>query len=420
MSDAPDVVLEGLAGLAELFDPRHRTDPYPLYAHLRRTRPVWQPDERFFVLSRHRDCSAVLRDPRFGHPDDVEFERHRAGRARPGRGMDDDRPPVRSFLGLNPPDHTRLRRLVSRAFTPRRVEALVPRVRELTAELLASCRDHDPVDLVRTLASPLPVSVICELFGVDHADRPRVVGWSHALARALDPAFLVPAAERHIQATARAEFGSYLLDVVAARRASPGTDLLSGLVAVMDTPESSPERMSEPELVATCILLLIAGHETTTSLIANGVLALLRNRRELERLRRQPGLIPSAVEELLRYDPPVQLTARTALTAAEVGDTTVPEGSSLLLLLASANRDPEVYDDPDRLDVGRTPAPHLAFGLGIHFCLGAPLARVEARIALEALTRDIDAIELAGEPAWKENAILRGVGRLDVHLAQLA
>lgn len=404
-----------LAELVGLFSPACRVDPYPGYAVLRAERPVWQVADRFFVLSRHHDCAAVLRDGRFGHAegDDVVARRPPAGAF--GGAAVEEREPVRSFLGLNPPDHTRLRRLVSRSFTPRRVDALAPQVWAISRSLSNAIAGSGSgaVDLVDSYASPLPVRVICELLGVPDEDRPRLLAWSHALAKGLDPAFFVTDAERRAQTRAREEFAAYLADAIAERRRTPGDDLLTALVETHDRGDS----LSQTELVATCILLLIAGHETTTSLIANGVLALLRHPEELQRLRANPDLAAGAVEELLRYDSPVQLTMRVALEDAEVGGLAVPRGSFVLLLLGAANRDRDARPQPDRLDITRSPNVHLAFGQGIHFCLGAPLARLEAQIALRALVSEGRDLRLAGEPEWTDTVVLRGVRHLEVEMA---
>jgi cytochrome P450 len=403
-----------LGGFAELFSPAQRADPYPGYARLRETEPVWEAGPGFLVLSRHDDCARVLRDPRFGHleGDEAEFPRRRM-RNIARDGTDGEREPVRSFLMLNPPDHTRLRRLVSRSFTPRRVEELAPRIGALTEELLDAVAGRSAFDVVAALASPLPVAVICELLGVPAGDRPHLVEWSHALARGIEPAFLVPDEERRKQAVARDEFAAYLTAEIARRRRSPSGDLVSDLVAVHDRGES----LSEAEIVATCILLLIAGHETTTNLIGNGLHALLRSHDGFEELARHPELAPSAVEELLRFDSPVQLTMRVALEDAEAGGVPSAKGSFVLMLIGAANRDPLAYQDPDRVDIRRPPTPHLAFGQGIHFCLGAPLARVEAQVALGTLVQRFPALALAGEPTWKENVVLRGIERLEVEVA---
>lgn len=401
---------QDLVGLADLF--AQRADPYPAYERLRRTAPVWEPISGLRVLSRHRDCASVLRDPRFGHTEGDGVVARPRRLAAPADAMGQDGRPVRSFLGLNPPDHTRLRRLVSRSFTPRRVEDLLPRMEEITTDLLRVVHGQDVVDVVESVAAPLPVRVISELLGIPQQDRPRLVEWSHALAKSIEPSFLITEPERETQVRARNEFGQYLSDLVAERRVRPGTDLLSDLVSTRDR----HELLTDVELIATCILLLIAGHETTTSLIGNGMLALLRQPGQLARLRAAPELAGSAVEELLRYDSPVQLTMRTALEDATAGGVEVPEGSFVILLLGAANRDPEAHPDPDRLDIERAPSAHLAFGQGIHFCLGAPLARLEAQVALRALSRT-GAMALAAEPEWKDNVVLRGVRRLMVQMS---
>jgi cytochrome P450 len=312
---------------------------------------------------------------------------------------------------MNPPDHTRLRGLVSKAFTRRVVERLTPMVEQTTGELIDAARGRE-VNFMDAVARPLPVAVISELFDVPVQDRDLIVAWSHDMARGLDPDFLIPDGVRERQFRAREEFRLYMLALADKRRADPGEDLLSGLVQVHD----GGDVLSETELLTTCILLLIAGHETTVNLIGNGTLALLRHPEQLARLRAEPALAERAVEEFLRYDPPVQFTARIALQDTKVGDVDAPRGSAALLLFGAANRDPEVCAEPDRLDIGREPARHLAFGHGPHFCLGAPLARLEGRIMFEALAR-LDVLEAAGEPAYNDNIILRGMKDLPVRLA---
>ncbi|MCF3173462.1 cytochrome P450 [Streptomyces sioyaensis] len=401
-----------LPSLQDLLDPRNQADPYPLYSRWRAQAPLARLDDRLMVLTRHEDCAAVLRDGRLGHPeaDDPQF----AGR-RPSLDVlvDDDGRPVRGFLGLNPPDHTRMRALVSQAFTRRRVERLAPRIEELTDELFTAMeRTPGPVDLIEGLATPLPVAVISELLGVPTADRHRMLTWSHAVARALVPDFLLPPGAAEQEARARREFTDYLRELVVERRRAPGDDLLSALVTVHD----DGDVLTENELLATCTLLLIAGHETTVNLIGNGTLALLRHPDQLARLRSDPALTDNAVEELLRYDSPVQLTVRFALQDAEVAGVPVPAGSTLLLLIGAANRDPAAYEHPERLDIGRAPLRHLAFGQGIHFCLGAPLARLETQIALRMLLARAPQLRLAGEPEWKDHITLRGLSRLPLSL----
>ncbi|MGX1971319.1 cytochrome P450 [Streptomyces kronopolitis] len=403
-----------LPSLQDLLDPRHQADPYPLYSRWRARTPLARLDEQLMVLTRYDDCAAVLRDGRFGHPeaDDPRF----AERDRPSLAVlvDDEGHPVRGFLGLNPPDHTRMRALVAQAFTRRRVERLAPRIEQLTEELCAAMeRAPGPVDLIEGLATPLPVAVISELLGIPTADRHRMLTWSHAVARALVPDFLLPPGAAEQEARARREFTDYLRELVVERRRAPGDDLLSALVTVHD---DDGDALTENELLATCTLLLIAGHETTVNLIGNGTLALLRHPDQLARLRSEPDLIDNAVEELLRYDSPVQLTLRYALKDAEVAGVAVPAGTTLLLLIGAANRDPAAYGSPERLDIGRTPPRHLAFGQGIHFCLGAPLARLETQIALRTLLNRAPRLRLAGEPEWKDHITLRGLSRLPLRL----
>jgi cytochrome P450 len=373
------------------------------------------------VLSRFADCEAVLADPAFGRAEAGGEGLSRA-RAGPRRG---DGVNARSLLGLNPPDHTRLRRLVSRAFTPARVRQLAPRIEALTAELLAGDllaaaadgqdrgQDRGTVpgarfDLISGLALPLPVAVISELLGIPPDGRPRLVAWSAALARSLDPAPLIPEDERGRQREARDAFAAYLRGLLPSRRRSPGDDLISALIGVHDTDGS----LSEDELIGLCMLLLIAGHETTRSLIGGAVLALLRHPAEMAALAAQPSLVEQAVEETLRYDPPVQVASRTALRPAKIAGGTVAAGSFVLLLLGAANRDEALCADAGVFSVRRETRRHLAFGHGIHFCLGAPLARLEAAIALRQLLPLLPRLRIAGEPEWKPNTVLRGLEHL--------
>lgn len=407
MSEMP-VRGDDLQALAGLFAPENIADPYPAYARWRAERPVARPQERLYVLSRFADCEAVLGDPAFGRLE--EDDARLTPRQAQALGRRANGPSVRSMLWLNPPDHTRLRRLVSRAFTPARVMELTPRIEELTAKLLdgALADPRGRFDLISGLAQPLPVAVISELLGLPPADRPRLVAWSAALARSLDPAFLVPDDDRIRQREARRDFTAYLRGLLPSRRRSPGDDLISALIGVHD----SGAALSEDELIGLCVLLLVAGHETTRSLIGASVLALLRHPAELAALAAEPSLVEQAVEEVLRYDPPVQLAGRFALTATAVAGGTVAAGSFVLLLLGAANRDPGLCADPDQFSVQRDLRRHLAFGHGVHFCLGAPLARLEAAIALRQLLPLLPRLRIAGEPEWKPNTVLRGLDHL--------
>jgi len=402
MTDAPRPPLAALA------DPGVRPDPYPVLARLREASPFAEAGGALVVTGRHEECSAILRDPR------ASSERNRSLLSPPG--LSEQRGP--SFLSLDPPDHTRLRRLVSQAFAPRVIARLAPRIGEICRVLLTAAGPDGAagqIEVVSQLAYPLPVRIICELLGVPPADHARFAGWSASLAHSLQPRFTGPDPGLAARAEqARAEFAAYFLELIAARRARPGDDLLSGLIRA----EEDGQRLSEPELIATCVLLLVAGHETTVGLISNAVLALLRHPDQLAALRADPGLAAGAVEETLRYDAPVQITGRVARGGLRVGDLGVADGAVLMLLLAAAGRDPAVFTDPDRFDIRRPPGPHLAFAAGPHYCLGAALARLEGAIALREFAARVAGPEL--DPAglaYKPNLNLRGPERLVVRFA---
>ena len=403
--------------LAALADPAVLPDPYPVLAGLREASPFTEAGGALIVVGRHADCSRILRDPR------ASSERNRSLLASPEQR--EQRPP--SFLSLDPPDHTRLRRLVSKAFAPRVIAALAPRISEVCGELLTAAgartgtaAGRGTIEVVGELAYPLPVRIISEMLGVPAGDHARFAGWSASLANSLQPRFLTddgsPSAFTAV-AQARLEFADYFRELIAARRARPGDDLLSELIRA----EDDGERLSEQELIATCVLLLVAGHETTVGLISNAILALLRHPDQLAALRADPDLAEGAVEETLRYDAPVQLTGRVARGGMRVGPVSAPDGAVLLLLLAAAGRDPELFEAPDSFDIRRGAANHLAFAAGPHFCLGAPLARLEAAIAIRAFATRVAGAEI--DPAglaYKPNLNLRGPARLVVRFTGLA
>jgi pimeloyl-[acyl-carrier protein] synthase len=386
-------------------DPEFLADPYPTYHRLRTEDPVHQSPLGFWVLTRYEDVSAVLRDPRF-------IKEPLAALVAARFGVDVPRGMGLSMLDRDPPDHTRLRALVSKAFTPRVVEGLRPRIREIVDGLIARAQAVGTMDLIEEFAYPIPVNVICEMMGVPIEDHERFKGWSLDIARGLDSVWLPPDSEvPRRSAAARHAISGYFRELIAARRASPRGDLLSALIAA----EEAGDKLSEEELVATCILILIAGHETTVNLIGNGVLALLRHPDELDRLRRTPALITSAVEELLRYDGPVQRTARVASDEATIGGRTIRKGDMVMPFIGAADRDPAQFPDPDRLDLSRGDNRHLAFGWGIHFCLGAPLARVEGQIAIDALVQRLPRLALVGDaPEYRQSLTLRGLKTLPV------
>ena len=381
---------------------RTAQDPYPVYAALRQRDPVHRSRlMNAWMFARHADVDAILRDHRnFGSDPRKGTLTARQQAMLPA-------PDEFTMLFLDPPDHRRLRALVNKAFTPRAVAALEPRIRATLAALLDDIDDPAGFDLMRAVAHPLPVIVIAEMLGVPPGDRGRFAVWSAQRARLLEPT--VSPRERRAAEVATAEFDAFFRAVIEERRAAPGDDIVSALVEA----EDEGERLTERETLNMLRLLLIAGNETTTNLIGNGMLALLRNPGELQRLREDPGLIPSAVEELLRFDSPVQATFRRALADCEVNGFPLRKRDNLVVLVGSANRDADAFADPDRLDVGRGEAAHLSFGRGIHHCLGAPLARLEGRIVLEMLLERFPRITLGGgRPRFRKSIVLRGLGSL--------
>jgi cytochrome P450 len=400
------------------FDPLWASDPFPLYADLRERAPIHRNDLGFWVVARHADCLAVLRDQRASSDSlNVAVERMPRG-LRTGPALDDPMTAamleMRPFLFRDPPDHTRLRGLVSKAFTPKVVESLRARTQEVVDELLDAALEAGEVDLIEAFAYPLPVRVICDLLGVPVDDQDRFKGWSDALARGLDPDFLLAPEVIEARSAAVLQFSQYFFELLAERRRSPGEDLLSRLVQV----EDGGTVLSEAELLSTCILLLVAGHETTVNLIAGGALALLRHPDQLERFRTDPEVTRSGVEEMLRYVSPVQLTGRALLEDCEFAGVEFAAGDFAMLLLASANHDPGQFEEPERFDVTRSPNNHLGFGFGIHHCLGAPLARMETQVALTSLVRRAPRLALADDDvAYKANVVLRGMESLPVSMS---
>jgi pimeloyl-[acyl-carrier protein] synthase len=388
--------------------PEVHADPYPMYRRLREEDPVHETFQGVWVLSRYADVQSVLRDPRFSSDgrNSVLFEAFRESIGQEAAQLQES---SRNMLFRDPPDHTRLRALVNKAFTARVVEGMRHRAQTVVDGLLDKALARGSMDVVDDLAYPLPITVICEMLGVPEADHSRFREWSADVVLSLDPMMSVDLLARANRATEA--LAEYFSGLVAERRARPGQDLLTALIAA----ENQGRSLTEDELLSMCILLLVAGHETTVNLISNGLLALLRNPGQLERLRAQPTLIRSAVEELLRYDSPVQLTGRIPLVDMEIGGKLIGKGQEVVAITGAANRDPAQFPDPDRLDLSRADNRHLAFGAGIHFCLGAPLARVEGQIAIGALIQRAPKIELAAEELeWRETVTLRGLQRLPV------
>lgn len=390
--------------------PEFRIDPHPFYRQLRTLDPVhWSPFLGFWVLTKYADCVTVLRDAkRFSaNPRDI------TNYAMLMENIGEDRPLVKMqrnwMLLLNPPDHTRLRTLVTKAFTPRVVENMRPRIQELVDELLNHVQAAGRMDAIADLAYPLPVIVVAGMLGVPVEDRDKFKVWTRDLARTLDP--IVSPEVLDAGDVATLAFIDYFKTLVDKRRKDPQDDVLSALIAA----EEQGDRLSEDELLATAVLLLGAGHETTMNLIGNGLLALFRNPEQLAQLKDDPTLIQSAVEEFLRYDGPVQMTARTALEPIEIGGKIIEKGQQAIIVLAAANRDPEHFADPDRLDITRRDNPHIAFSHGIHYCVGAPLARTEAQIVFNSLLRRMPNLRLQTEELeWRETVTLRGLKALPV------
>jgi cytochrome P450 len=387
--------------------PEVRANPYPTYERLRAEDPVHRGALGDIVLTRYDDVALALSDPRF--TSDLRItELHRSRMAALGdEAADLDQ--GFSMIRMDPPDHTRLRRLVQKGFTPRTVEALRPRIEQLVDELLGVAEGDGGMDLIGQFAHPLPITVICELLGVPVSDRELF----HRLTeQMLDEDSLASDERAAIRRSleARRELERYMGELAEERERRPTDDLMGALVAV----EQQGDQLSRQELVETGMLLLIAGHVTTVNLIGNGVLALLDHPEELRRLGEDPTIARPAVEELLRYDGPVQAIGRAALADVELHGKTIARGELVMAQIGAANRDPARFADPDRLDLARADNRHLAFGKGIHFCLGAPLARVEGQIAIPALLRRFPHLEVATDSLRWTGSFLRGVVELPV------
>lgn len=394
------------------WDPAFLADPYPAYAELRERGRVlhYVPTDQWLV-PHHADVSALLRDRRLGRTYQHRFTHEDFGRTAPPA----EHEPFHTLndhgmLDLEPPDHTRIRRLVSKAFTPRTVERLRPYVRDLAGELVARLVANGGGDLLADVAEPLPVAVIAEMLGIPESDRGPLRPWSADICGMYE---LNPSEETAGRAVrASAEFSAYLRDLIAARRADPGDDLISGLIAAHD----EGDRLTEQEMISTCVLLLNAGHEATVNATVNGWWALFRNPAQLAALRADHSLVPTAVEELMRYDTPLQLFERWVLDDIEIDGTVIPRGAEVALLFGSANHDPAVFAAPGELDLARADNPHISFSAGIHYCIGAPLARIELAASMTALLERAPGLTLAADPERKPNFVIRGLAGLPVEL----
>jgi cytochrome P450 len=396
-----------------------RADPYPLFRRLREEDPVhWSGGLRAWVLTRYDDVRLALNDPRLSADRITPFADHLGADS---AGAGEGGAPLAAFaraLGLwavfrDPPDHTRLRAAMNRAFVSDAVERLRPTIEALVDGLIDRAAPRGRMDLVADFAYPLPVAVIGRLLGVPAADFDRLKAWSDDLATVVGTALATP--DKYARAAGSWQaMRDYFAAHIAARRAAPPADALGDMLRA----QREDARFGDEELIANAVLLLFAGHETTTNLIANGVLALFRNPRERARLAAEPALAASAVEEFLRYDGPVQAVTRVAREEVAIGKRRVRRGERLVLVLNAANRDPAQFPEPDRLDIAREPNRHIAFGYGIHFCLGAPLARLEAAIALPRLLARLPELAPAGgAPEWIDSLVFRGMKALPVSFA---
>lgn len=390
----------------QLRDPAFLTDPYPFYKELRETAPVfWFPHGGLtggmWLVTRYEDVAALLKHSHTGKDITRLVAAEQLG----------SEPRGKDLLNSDPPDHTRLRALVSQAFTPRRTRNLEPRIVQIATELLDRVRGAGQMEFMADFAIPLPIIVIAELLGVPLEDRYEFRAWSNDLVRGIDSMGQNPEAARKGEEAGLA-LNEYFAELLRQRRVQPRDDLMSGLVAARD----GGDRLSEQELIGLCQLLLIAGHETTVNLLGNGLLTILRHRDQWERLQEHPEYLESAIEEMLRFESPVQrATFRFATAPITIAGQTIEAGQQVSALIGAANRDPAEFPEPDRFDVRRQPNRHLAFGRGIHFCLGAPLARTEARIAFGQLLADFPNMELATDtPDWNGNTFLRGLNSLPV------
>ena len=395
------------------FDPSDMdfvANPYPAYERLRARAPiVYDEATDHWLVTRFDDVRSLLRDRRFGRTY-LHLATH--------EDMGHEPPPAsrdafwhlinHGILDMEPPDHTRVRRLVSKAFTPRMVESMREPVQQLTDDLVDHVIVGAEFDLLPTIAEPLPVAVIAELLGVPPTDRHLLRPWSADICRMYE---LHPTEhDATVAATASVEFSGYLRTLSRERRSKPAGDLISEMALVVD----EGERLTEDELIGTCVLLLNAGHEATVNVSGNGWWALFRNPGALDLLRAHHELVPAAVEELMRWDTPLQLFERWVLEDVEIHGIRVPRGAELGLVFGSANRDPSAFDHPDELRLGRDPNPHLTFGAGTHFCLGAPLARLELQTSFATVLRRLPNLELVDEPRWKPGYIIRGLESLRV------
>ena len=406
---------------AEVLDPANRADPYPIYARLREN-PVSRQSDGSVVVSTHAAIRSLIFDPRLSSEDLPPSRRPRTGNPIKDWLLNPIKDRIvtahRPLIFRDPPDHDTLRGVVMREFTVARVQALRQRVERDVDALIEGCRGRDEICLVEDFSYPLPVAVICDMLGVPEKDEPQFQSWASQLATALEPDTRHDEASRHRTAAAFDAISGYMRALIREKRRRPTPDLLSALAAPS---AGGKPAMGDFDLIATAILLLVAGHETTVNLITNGMLTLLRHPQEWDKLRADPERAPRVIEELLRYEPPVHFRTRKALGTIEIAGHAIAKGTPVILLFAAANRDPARFVDPDRFDPDREDVQHFGFGGGLHYCMGAPLARIETEIALVALSRRLVAPRLLSDPPpYRTGASLRGPEQLAIGIGGVA
>ncbi len=400
-ADAPE------APIFNPFSPDFLRNPYPAFQQLRSTAPIMRTEMGFWVASRYDDVTAILRDKRFGKCFVQRTEKQ--------HGLDIWEQPVYAsmrnwMLVMDPPDHGRLRGLVARAFAPRHLKALRPRIQQLVDDSLDAVQDNGGMEFIKDFAHPLPVHVICDMLGIPLEERNQFFEGSRLSGRLIDPTPMTPDERKQVN-EGHQQQAAYFQDLFERRRKTPGDDIITELLGAA----ADGDKLCEDELIGNIILLFGAGHETTVNMLGNGLLALLSDRPQWETLVADPSLVPNAVEEMLRFDSSVQMTGRVAFEDVEIGDVTIPAGEAVLNLLGAANRDPEHYDSPESFQVDRQNVQPASFGGGIHHCLGAPLARLEGEIAMAALIKRLPNIQLANDdPDWRLTFTLRGLTSLPV------
>jgi len=406
-TDQIDEIDPVTAFLFEAFTPENRANPYQLYAKFRAEQPLLSSGTGLWMTFTHEVAHGLLRSRNTSSDESKSTEFKAMARSDERLQRQHEVEPLMLFV--DPPDHTRLRTLVSRAFTPRTVRELRPRLDQLATKFLDDIDGVGPIDFVEQVAYRFPVTVICELLGVPVADVPTFESLSDDLTLTIEPGVLRTPEQDAAIDTARIQLAEYIGELLNSRRQQPGDDLISALLAVRD----GDDRLTESELISLVTLLLMAGHETTVNLLGNGLVALLRNRDQLDRWRADPSIALAAVDEITRFDSPVQMAMRVMIEDTQLGDQVVPSGDQVITLLGAANRDPAVFADPDRLDLTRAnAATNLSFGGGIHHCLGMALARTEAEVVLGQVVQRFSHLELAEEPPMRERFVLRGYERV--------